>query len=193
MKLNLLGVLFVLLTATAFSQAGLQQFNSERIKRTKDGMLILGSWAVANIAVGTIGLSTARGETRYFHQMSLIWGSVNLAIGGSALLGLRKKKSDLSLSQSMLNQTAIEKTFLINGGLDLVYLAAGWYCFEKSKNVSDSDKYRGYGKSLFLQGGGLLLFDVIMYIGHVKHGRFLYKALEKLQFSGNRVGLVWKL
>jgi hypothetical protein len=97
------------------------------------------------------------------------------------------------LSQTLLGQSAIEKTFLINGGLDLVYLTAGLYCLEKSKNDSNADKYKGYGKSLFVQGGGLLLFDAIMYISHIKHGKLLYEALDKVQFSGNSIGLVWKL
>ena len=193
MKLIIVFAAAMLLTTAAFSQINLPQFNNERIRITKNGMLVLGSWAAVNIAVGAIGLSTSTGETKYFHQMNLIWGSVNLAIAGSTYLGLRKKKSAISLSQTMLGQSAIEKTFLINGGLDLVYLTAGLYCLEKSKNDSKPDKYKGYGKSLFVQGGSLLLFDVIMYITNLKHGKQLYKALDKVQFSGNSVGLIWKL
>jgi hypothetical protein len=193
MKLNLLCAALVMLASKTFSQINLPQFNNERIKITKKGMLVLGSWATANIAAGAIGLSTAAGETKYFHQMNLIWGSVNLAIAGSTYIGLRKKKSDLSLSETMQGQSAIEKTFLINGGLDLVYLTAGVYCLEKSKNQSNPDKYKGYGKSLFVQGGGLLLFDVIMYITQIGHGKQLYKVLDKVQFSGNGIGFIWKL
>ncbi|MCW3116915.1 MAG: hypothetical protein JWM28_997 [Chitinophagaceae bacterium] len=193
MKLNLLCVAFVLLTTAAFSQVDLPQFNNDRIRITKKGMLVLGSWAAANIVVGAIGLSTSQGEAKYFHQMNLVWGTVNLAIAGSTFLGLRKKKSGLSLSQTIQGQSAIEKTFLINSALDLVYLTTGLYCLEKSRNDADPDKYKGYGKSLLIQGGSLLVFDVIMYIANLQHGKQLYKILNQVQFSGNSVGFVWKL
>ena len=155
-------------------------------------MVVLGSWAAANIAVGAIGLATSSGQEKYFHQMNLIWGSVNLLIAGAGYLQLRKKKSALSLSESIQAQAAIEKTFLINGGLDLVYLTAGLYCIEKSKNRPDPAQYKGYGKSLFLQGGFLLLFDAVMYSIHGRQGKQLYKLLDKLQVTGNSVGLAWK-
>jgi hypothetical protein len=87
----------------------------------------------------------------------------------------------------------IEKTFLINGGLDLIYITAGLYCLEKGNNTSNRDKYKGYGNSLLMQGGSLLLFDAIMYIINVNHGKQLYKLLDKIQFSGNAVGVIWKL
>ncbi|MES1181504.1 MAG: hypothetical protein ABUL44_01790 [Flavobacterium sp.] len=193
MNRNLLCVLLLSFNITVFCQVSFQQFNAERIEITKKGMLVLGSWGAANMIAGAIGLFSSTGEAKYFHQMNCIWGSVNLAIAGSSLLGIKKRKTDLSLSQTMKSQSAIEKTFLINGGLDLVYLTTGFYCVEKSKSQVNPDKYKGYGKSLFIQGGSLLLFDVIMYMTNLNHGKQLYKVLDKVQFSGNSLGLVWKL
>ncbi|MES1222883.1 MAG: hypothetical protein ABUT20_45745 [Bacteroidota bacterium] len=193
MNRNQLCVLLLSFNITVFSQVNLPQVNAERIRITKNGMLVLGSWGAANLIVGAIGLSSSTGQAKYFHQMNFIWGSVNLAIAGSSLLAMKKRRTDISLSQSLKSQSAIEKTFLINGGLDLVYLTAGFYCMEKCKNQVNPDKYKGYGKSLFVQGGSLLLFDVIMYITNLNHGKQLYKVLDKVQFSGYSVGLVWKL
>lgn len=193
MKPVIIFIAFVLLVATVYGQPQLQDFNQQRIKITKTGMVILGSWGAANMAVGAIGLATADGEAKYFHQMNLLWGAANFAIALPAYFGQRKAKKDIPFAQSIKEQSKIEKTFLINGGLDLVYITAGVYCLEKAKNTSNKDRYRGYGKSLFVQGGGLLLFDCIMYFTHLDHGKQLYNILNKLEFSGNSVGFVWKL
>jgi hypothetical protein len=193
MKSLLVAFVFLLLTGSGFSQASLQAFNQERTRITGNGMLVLGSWGAVNIISGAIGMAASDGEAKYFHQMNLLWGTVNFAIASATYLGLRKKQSDLSFSKSVKAQVAIEKTFLINGGLDLVYITAGLYCLEKRNNTSNPDKYAGYGNSLLMQGGGLLLFDAIMYIININHGKQLYKLLEKIQFTGNAVGVVWKL
>lgn len=189
----------MLLTATlsiataASSQVKIEQFNSERIVITKNGMLILGSWGAANVIAGAIGQSSSNSETKYFQQMNLIWGAVNLAIAAPTYFSLKRQHADLSLSESVKQQTNIEKTFLFNAGLDLVYITSGLYCLEKGNHDSRHDLYKGYGKSLFVQGGSLLLFDVTMYLVHVHHGKKLYKVLSTLQLSGNSVGLLWKL
>lgn len=187
-------IFFLLLLAacSAFSQNELTQFNNERVSITRKGMMVLGGWGAANTIAGAIGLATADGETKYFHQMNLIWGVANFAIAGAGYFGARKRNTNLSVSQSVKQQSGIEKTFLINGGLDLVYITAGLYCLEKGNTASNRDRYKGYGKSLLLQGGGLLLFDAVMYFTHVTHGKALYKMLDKVQFSGNSAAILWR-
>jgi hypothetical protein len=81
----------------------------------------------------------------------------------------------------------------VNAALDLVYLSAGAYCLQKATNDSKKDLYNGYGKSLLLQGGGLLIFDVTMSIINIGHGKKLYKILNRFQVSGKSVSAVWKL
>lgn len=155
-------------------------------------MLVLGAWGAANTVVGAIGLATAEGETKYFHQMNLIWGVANFAIAASGYIGSRKRGANLTPSQSAKQQSAIEKTFLVNGALDLVYITAGLYCLEKGNTASNRDRYKGYGKSLLLQGGGLLIFDAVMYFTHVTHGKVLYQLLDKIQFSGTAAAIIWR-
>ena len=189
MKKILILLVVLVLVNTVYSQDELQAFNRDRVRITRNGMYVLGSWGTINTITGAIGLATANGEAKYFHQMNLIWGITNIAIAAPALISLRKRQSDISLSESLRQQVGIEKTFLINGGLDLVYISAGIYCLEKANNSFKRDKYKGYGKSLLLQGGGLLLFDAIMYFINTNHGKQLSKLLDKVQFSGNSVGL----
>lgn len=183
---------FFLVTSTSFSQIELTQFNKERINITRKGMIVLSAWGAANTLVGAIGLATANGEAKYFHQMNLIWGVTNFTIGVTGYLGARKRDGHLPMSQSVKQQSGIEKTFLINGGLDLVYITAGLWCLEKGNTASNRDRYKGYGKSLILQGAGLLLFDAVMYFTHVSHGGTLYNLLDKVQFSGNSAAILWR-
>jgi hypothetical protein len=193
MKLIIVFALITFFAIPAFSQINLQRFNTERTDITKTGMLVLGSWGTANIIVGAIGQSSSNSETRFFNQMNLIWGAVNLVIAAPTYFSLNRKSQGLSLSESVKQQSIIEKTFLFNAGLDLVYMTSGLYCMEKGNNDSKHDLYKGYGKSLLVQGGSLLLFDITMYLTNIHHGKKLYKILSSLQISGNCVGLVWKL
>ena len=72
----------------------LEQFNSIN----KNGMYVLGSWAVLNIVSGTIGNFSTSGRTKYFHQMNAVWNSVNLGIAVFSLMNL--PGNDLTLIDS---------------------------------------------------------------------------------------------
>jgi hypothetical protein len=193
MKATVLFISAIFIFTSVFCQTDLQQYNNERIKITRHAMLVLCSWGTANAIAGTIGIASSQGETKYFHQMNLIWGATNILIALPTYLSLKNRSSNLSLSETVKQQSAIEKTFLFNAGLDLVYLTAGAYCLEKGNNDSKHDLYRGYGKSLLMQGGGLLIFDITMSLININHGKKLYKLLNALQISSNSAGVIWKL
>jgi hypothetical protein len=193
MRLIISSLIAIFFSASAFSQENLQQFNNERTSIVKNGMLVLSSWGAANIIVGAIGQSYSDKETKYFNQMNLIWGAVNLAIAAPTYFSLGRRPQNLSLAESVKQQSIIEKTFLFNAGLDLVYITSGLYCNARGNNDSKRDLYKGYGKSLLIQGGGLLLFDVTMYLVNVHHNKQLFKILSSIQLSGNSVGLIWKI
>ncbi|MBS1947090.1 MAG: hypothetical protein JST47_04940 [Bacteroidetes bacterium] len=177
---------------SAFCQNEFDEFNIERLNATKHAMLVLGSWGAVNVVEGTIGIATTNGEAKYFHQMNLIWGATNFLIAAPSYFGMKRSASGLSPAETVKQQSTIEKIYLFNAGLDLVYITAGAYCIQKGNNDSRHDLYTGYGKSLILQGAGLLLFDASMSLIHAHHGKKLYKILSSLQFSGNSVGMIWK-
>ena len=192
MKTAILLLVFLIVSQCLLSQENNKAFNEERINMTKNGMLVLGAWGTANLISGSIGMARSSGETKYFHQMNLIWGAVNLSIALPSYLQIKKEASNLSIAETFKQQSHIEKLFLFNAGLDLVYISGGFYCLAKGENDSRQNLYRGYGKSLLIQGGGLLLFDAVMYFSHNHHGKKLYSLLSKVQFNGNNVGLLWK-
>lgn len=176
------------------SDPNLREYNQQRIQKTKTGMIILGSWAAANLLSSPVLAGRANGSDKYFHQMNGLWNLVNLGIAGAGYLSLAKEDlSALTLSQSVLEQQKIEKLLLFNTGLDVAYMLGGLYMIERSKNVTkNADRLKGFGKSVVLQGGFLFAFDLIFYLTMNNHGKGVLSLLSKVQLTPNSVGMVLK-
>ena len=179
--------------SAAFAQDSLRKFNASRYHATTTGMEVLGSWGIVNIGVGAVGWANSMGgQNKYFHQMDLIWRTVNL---GAAILGYTNARKNankvLSPAESLNEQEKIERIFLINGALDVVYIGAGISLKDRGDS-SNSAELRGYGSSIIMQGVFLLLFDGTMYSAHRRNGNKLRNFLEKnpVIFDGRKVGMV---
>jgi len=167
---------FSLLMVHAEAQTDVETFFSKSQKTTNTGMMVLGSWAILNIATGAYGMSTQTGSSKYFYQMNLFWNTVNLGIAGYSLIsGYLTDISLLSHEQMVEKHMFTEKLLLINAGLDVLYMATGGFLISKSKsNTKRPELLKGYGQSLILQGGFLLVFDTLLYfILHDQSSRFL--------------------
>lgn len=184
-KLTLFAFL-VAFTATGFAQqVDLLKYEKERNRIQKNAMVVLAGWSAANIIVSGIATKTHNYEMRNFHQMNVMWGSINLAIAGLGYWGAAKEKiNNPVLSDVLKHQSRVEKTFLINAGLDVVYMGAGLLLNKTSDNQKNPGKFKGYGNSFMLQGGFLLVFDVINYAIHKKHGKQLKNSSDKLSLTG---------
>lgn len=173
----------------------LQQYNTDRIQRQKKAMLVLGTWAASNIAVGGIAQSQTSGEAKQFHLMNAGWNVVNLAIAGFGYYGATQvDPGSLDLYSSVQEQQKLQKALLFNSGLDIGYMLGGAYLIERSKNTSSSDKrdrLSGFGKSIALQGAFLFVFDVGTYLVMSSHNDDLKPLFEGLSLSGNGVG--WRM
>jgi hypothetical protein len=148
MRLSALFIASIIFFHNSGAQINLPQFNKEQVGINKTAFIVLGSWSAANIITGIAGQANTSGQAKYFHQMNLIWGSVNLVIAGSGYIGARRRNTGLSLSGSLKQQSVIEKTFLFNAGLDLAYLTGGAYFIEKGKN-SNPDRYKGMARVFY--------------------------------------------
>jgi hypothetical protein len=185
-------VILLLYSINCFGQDTLQVYNFARNRIKNTGMQVLGSWASANIVVGGIGWASTNGTTKYFYQMNTIWNVANLGI---AIMGyantLKDKDRRYTAQESLQEQNKIEKIFMVNGGLDLVYIGTGLYLNHRG-NVNHSDQSSGYGSAVLLQGAFLLLFDAAMYTSEKRAGNKLRDFLLKnpITFDGNRVGMV---
>ena len=97
----------------------------------------------------------------------------------------------------MRAQLRTENLYLFNAGLDVAYLATGFYLLEKGRNTTASgsaERWQGYGQSLLLQGGFLLLFDGFQFATHHRHGtRALYPLLSRISIGPDAVALTWPI
>lgn len=161
----------------------------ERIQLVQNNMYVLGAWAAANIVQGTISASNTKGSEHYFHQMNAYWNSVNLAIAGVGLLGIRKQlKKEHTMGFNLKAQYQLEKILLVNTGLDLAYITTGLYLKERGLRLNNT-RNQGYGNSLLLQGAFLLVFDLIQYGQHRKNTKWLEGKLDQLQMGVSSNGL----
>jgi hypothetical protein len=179
--------LLVLISASFNShaqQTNLVKFEKERVRYSKNAMIVLAGWSAANIVGSGIATNTRNKEMRYFHQMNVMWGGINLAIAGLGYWGAGREKIDNPTLEAVLkHQNKIEKTYLINAGLDVVYIGSGLLMNQLSDNQKNPEKFKGYGNSIMLQGGFLLLYDAIIYAIHRKHGKELKGLVDKVQLN----------
>lgn len=134
----------------------------QRINRV--GMSVLGGWAVANIAIGSALYFADVGDTA-FHQMNAMWNTVNLGLAAAGLFQSIRGSVPDSLSAEIRAQHSIEKILLLNAGLDVGYIAAG-FLLTQLQSGPMVDSYPGWGRGLMLQGAFLLVFDLAMYAVH---------------------------
>lgn len=192
-------VFLFLLSESVFSQNDsilhLQNFHMERKDINETAMLVLGGWAAGNILIGTYGNFKASGEAKYFHQFNAMWNVVNLGIAAFGYFNAANSDpSSITNLEIIKDYNSLQNFLLLNAGLDVAYIATGLYLKERSKNSSSSERLRGYGNSLLLQGGFLLLFDVSLFFIHQNNANInLYPHLESFLAGGVGIGINLKL
>ena len=185
---------FILAFATANAQqnSDLLAFNQLRLQKTQKAMTILGGWAVVNIGAGIALQANSSGEDKYFHQMNAIWNGINLAIALPGYFGARRTDpASFDYWQTVEETHKFQKILLFNAGLDLGYVAGGAYLWERGKNqaeIDDQDRFKGWGKSMMLQGGFLFVFDVITAWALSRDNPKLRNLMGGLSFNGNELG-----
>ncbi|MEL6141610.1 MAG: hypothetical protein AAFU67_08325 [Bacteroidota bacterium] len=156
---------FGTLIAQSEKSVSIIDFNLSRIQHQRRAMLVLGGWAVSNIALGASLRGNATGETRYFHDMNAYWNVVNLGIAGLGYFAaLREDPSALDVYGTIQKHYAFQKILLFNAGLDIGYILGGLYLTERARRGGENaDRLKGFGKSIMLQGGFLFAFDLVNY------------------------------
>jgi len=174
-------IFFTLFLATIAVQAqDLNAFNQARLKRDQGLMLSLGTWAVGNITSGSIGWATAQEpELKAFHQMNVMWNTVNLGLAIPGYLRARNTKAVLTLSQTLSEQQKTERILLFNSGLDIAYITAGFLLRSMAlNNQSKAAQFNGFGNGLILQGSFLFAFDLTAFAIHHRHGKQVLRFID---------------
>ena len=176
-------------------QDTLSAFNTERKTLDQRGMRVLGAWAVGNIGVSGGRYFATSGSEKYFHQMNVGWGAINAALAGVSLLSARREEAPLNRAETTRLQLRTENIYLFNTGLDVAYVVGGFYLKERARTrptERQEQRLRGYGQSVLLQGGFLLVFDGLMYAAHHGHAtKRLYPLLSNLRFGPGTIAVVF--
>ena len=155
-------------------------------------MKVLGSWGLLNVAAGGIGYFTAKqDEPKYFAEMSLAWGTVNTGIAGLTMRALKREMALKTNSEGYYHSYLSNKRiFLINAGLDVVYIGAGvGLTAYAPQSKKDQDMYSGFGKAIVVQGIFLLLFDNVMFSAHQMDNSKWYRIMNEIRFTNRTIGI----
>lgn len=182
-------ILFSLVTAVS-AQSGYNGFYEKSTNVNKTGMYVLGGWTIANIASGALGWSRTNGSTMRFHQMNLFWNTVNLTIAGVALYNyINTSGSALNPDDVMQQHQKAENLYLINAGLDVLYIGTGFFLKHLStKKPKKEDLLLGYGNSIILQGAFLLVFDAVMWVIQ-RNNRLDFGETMNVSFAAGNSGI----
>lgn len=142
----------------------IEPINQQRLNLQSRGMIVLGSWAALNFVYSGYQLTQTKGKQYYFNQMNVFWNLVNAGIATGGFISASNSPADISVLETLNETQKFSSVLLLNAGLDLAYISAGFYLKERAKNVQkQKDRFTGYGNSLILQGGFLFVFDLAMY------------------------------
>jgi hypothetical protein len=167
---------------------------ADRINKNKTNSTILAFWAGLNIIQGSISATNATGADRYFFKSNAYWNLVNMGVAVYGLVGVRKELNrTIGFNENLIAQQKTEKLLLFNTGLDLAYIASGFYLRERGARIN-SESATGIGNSLLLQGAFLLVFDLVQYGNHRKNGKILEQKLGNWQLAArsNGIGITYQ-
>ena len=153
-------------------QITLDAFNARRQRTQRIGMIALASWAGLNI-VGGSALYFLDEANQSFHQMNAMWNVVNAGLATGGLIGASRELTGWDLTRSIEAQHNLEKVYLVNAGLDLGYIMGGLFLAQLGDEYpARADQFEGWGYSIALQGGFLMLFDAVMFIAHRRNREY---------------------
>ena len=194
MKRLIFSFLFVIALGFASGQASFNDsLARSRNRITQNAMVTLGAWATVNIASGFIIASQTQGEAKYVWRMNAYWNFINLSLAGMGYLNARKAMmKKFGLADNLTAQQSIEKLYVFNLGLDLVYITGGFYLRERGNfqtKASSRDQFKGYGTGIAIQGGFLLLMDGVMILLHHKNTVSLNNRIRRWELNAGPAGL----
>lgn len=173
------------------AQIEIANYYQKQQKINKSGLKMLSYWASGNILIGSMSYFFIQ-DTYYqgFAAMNAGWNIVNLGIGLSGIVS-KSSKSEPTFASILKENAKLEKIYLFNAGLDFGYMAGGFWL--RQYGISNqSQLWMGAGEAVVLQGLFLAIFDGIMYYRHFKHGKNLYKSIEKVEINLKGNGLEFR-
>ncbi len=157
---------FLFFSVSVFSQDS-SLIHKNFFRNQQFAMTTLGVWSSGNLIVSPLlsnnifKTGSSLNSEDYFHQMNFNWNIVNGAIAGLGYWSVcRRKKKSWNFSSLEQEKKKLKTSLAVNMGLDVVYIVSGILLNRAEHNSSSNSELKiGYGNSLILQGGFLLIFD----------------------------------
>ncbi|MBB4599731.1 hypothetical protein HNQ93_000789 [Hymenobacter luteus] len=164
-------------------EAALPGINHARELLAERGMAVLGFWALLNLVVSCyhVARTDVRSEVHHFHLMNMSWNVINALLAVWGILQAHPQQvAGLGLAESLSAQFSFEKILLLNVGLDVAYLCIGSWLRARAAAPAAArpERLAGFGRSLWLQGGFLLVFDAAFYFVYHQHAAELLQLLS---------------
>ena len=122
----------------------------------RGAMTVLGGWSLGSMAAGVPMSTSDSARIRYAGIQNVAWGAID---GGLALVGIvgayRASTAVRPDAYWQAERASLKRIFLINVGLDVLYIAAGTSLALFAK----TDELRGTGAGNLTQGTFLLGLD----------------------------------
>ncbi len=116
----------------------------------RQGMWMLNGWAAGNMVASTPPAFSPDPQLAAYHQMNIGWNLVNAGLASYSLL-----------NQKPVKPKKMAQIFWINAGLDVLYMTGGYMLRQKGLETQNP-QWVGWGESIMIQGGFLLVFDGVM-------------------------------
>jgi hypothetical protein len=192
MKFNatLLISLLLFFSARVYAQSTFNDsISTTRAQLVKTSMVTLGGWAITNITTDFSIAPGVQGQAKYFWRMNGYFNLVNLVLAGMGYLNAIKTDSrNYTYMDNIEQQARIEKIYLFNFGLDFAYIGTGAYLRERGNTaatVKTQEQLKGYGTSIIVQGGFLVLMDGVVFLLDHHNTTRLYHKLRLLNITAN--------
>lgn len=129
-----------------------------------EALPVLMGWAAGSIAAGLLWLRSKSAVMAGIGGQFVLWGAIDGLIAALGLRGAaggmrRLAKKEMSEADHLQQAERFERFVWLNAGLDVLYIMGGGWLAQRSRN---DDRRRGMGIGIVLQGGFLLVWDVIL-------------------------------
>lgn len=154
-------------------QNEIQDYHIRFRQINKTWFYTLAAWSLTNISAGIYySNSTTLTTLQYFWKGNIYWNMVNFGLASAGLLDYYlRDNSYQTFPQILKQQNRMENILILNIGLDVAYIVAGFLLNEKATFAVHTDRLSGYGTALSFQGSFLLLYDTAMFLSHKIHSK----------------------
>ena len=163
-------IIYLCLCATmGFAQSNFAEYSDAYYRINRNGAISLAMWGGVNVVMGGTQINTTGSSRRFFHEMN-IWAGSAMLTAASVWWWANRHAKLYNSSTAQRKQAQIQRNLVmtaIAGSAGLLLGTVMWQRGDKALRQS------GYGASLMMHSGFVLLLDTLLFIGHFANGKKL--------------------